>query len=584
MSLFWIIFILSWVAYAVFVGLTGFLLGRIQGPRLIPYVMGSGLILIPTAITLIDQHEFLSVGPVMYGLSMAAIIFLLLAWFGSWGLPREVVIVTRQASGAALLVAIVQSLMSPAGFFIPLLFFPDKDLVFWRLFFTGVFVMVSGVSFFWLNRTPPPAMPSERLSGSADAQGGKTWNWRLGVKVALALLLLFWLAQWIGPMSMGGLVNVWGEPGMSPAMLDETEILCSGHFSPYWQPFRWCWPVELKANEGSPTYGRATRARRKIVPFIVDHYWKGTGPQEIDVALFEPSERYWGDAWRLPAQENLLVALKKDTTGSGDYQLVNQVNSWLVITPDTKVPDAQTAPDKVIMALASHYLDRYAAGPEAQRPVKLLAPLTIDSFRGAGGLFETGNRSTALQTLATVKNFRMDDDATLTLLEKLWDSPDQPGAAIRQEVLATLIKIDPARGWQAAMKVSQKGAANGGGSLGEMNSLPEAITAESLDKIDPAQIQKLIDSDPRMAQRVSYVFRNMKDRRAIPWLGQFLSNPNWQVQYNGMGGLYELLGGRKAGYRLYAVTIFQADPEKYLAPYKAWWVEHRAEYPPLPSP
>jgi len=584
MSIFWVFFILSWTAYAAFVGLTAFLLYRVRGMLLFPYVTAAGLIVVPTLIMLVDQNAFIPMGPLTYGLSMASMILLMVTWFMSRGLPNGLVRTSRSISGVALLAAAFWSVNGPGGFFLPLLGVRHDELVFWHLLFAFIFLAVSVAIFFWLNRIPEeePVVP-ERGPKARWLVLTIIGSWRFWLKVSVALLALFWLAQWSVPKQYGGLVNVWGEPGMSPEVLNDAEILCSGHFSPHWQPFRWCWDVQLKPEAAGFTYGRTIQARRKIIPFIVDHYWKGTGPLEIDVALFEPSERFWGDSWLLPAKENLLVALKKDTTGSGAYQLVNQVNSWLVISGSTqeKKKMDSTSPDKVVEAFALDYLEDYAAGPEAQRMIKLSAPLTIDSISGTGGTFEMQNGTILQQALATIKNFSVNDEKTIALLEKFMSVPGSPA---KGGAFSALIKIDPVLSWKEGFALYEAKSLD---PYTFSRVIPVVIRPEYLSQIDPAQIQELLESNPGMARDIARAFWQMsdhqtKDPRAIPWLGKCLSNPDVEVQYFGMMGLYEVCG-KKEHFPTAFIALFKTDPQKYLAAYQAWWAQHSMEYVPVPQ-
>jgi hypothetical protein len=594
MSIFWILFILSWTSYAAFVGLAGFLLSRLRGLCLVPYLVAAAWIVIPTIIELINQNAIQSVRFLTHGLSMGAMILFLISWFTSPSLPKNIARHAWRFAGAAFLIGALWSVGGPGGFFLPLLFFPNKDLVWAHLLFACLFVAVSVTTFFLLQRIPAEEAAVREPSQIDAATPRKVIRWwSIGLKTALGLLVLFWLAQWSVPKPNGGFVNSWGVPGMNPAMLEQTEILCSGHFSPRWQPFRWCWNVELKSEAAGFSSGRTIRARRKIIPFMVDHYWKGSGPQEIDVALFEPSESFWGNSWLFPAQENLLVALKKDTTGSGAYQLVNQVNSWLVLVPDAAPAKAgDAAPEKVIEARVLEYLEKYADGSEAQRPIRLSNPLTIDSISGWGGTTEMHNLSIVAQALATVKNFHVNDEKTLALLEKLLARPESSsqnqnvggatitmwtsGSPVHREVFLTLVKIDPVRAWKLGLDLYESKSLD---AYTFESAVPEVINAKNLAAIDPAQIQKLLDSDPRLAEKLSYAFWQMKDPRAIPWLGQFLDHPDVEVEYHGMMGLYDVFG-KKEKIRTPLIALFKTDPQRYLAPYKASWAQHRAEYVP----
>jgi len=596
MIFFWSIFILSWTAYAAFVGLTALLLYRFGGLRVIPFAVVSALIVVPTAIVMMDQYAFMQVGRLTYGLDMAALTMLILALFLSRGLGLAISRWARSLSGAAFLAAALWSVSGPGGFFLPLLFMPTANLFASHLVFVLLFLGVAAATFLGLNRIPPATTsPSEQQPRPSSAVWKTIGSFRFWLRTAVALLALFWLAQWAVPRPNGGLVSYWGEPGMSPAVLDNAEVLCSGHFSRYWQPFRWCWRVELKSEAAGFASGRTVKARRKIIPFIVDHYWKGTGPQEIEVALFEPSENYWGDSWLLPSQENLLVALKKDTTGSNAYQLVNQVNSWLVLNTAAMEIPAQTIPEEVIKMSAFNYLKSYAAGDEDEPMVKMSAPLVIDSLSGIGGTYEVQNISLAKQALATVKNFRMNDAKTLAVLTELLGTPESrsrvhnikvgdsamPTTAtpLHDDALAALAKIDPVLGWKTAFNLYETKSIQ---YYTFSKIIPEVINPRYLSQIDPEQIRKLLNGEPLLAREIARSFsqmsnRQIKDPGAVPWLGECLTNADVEVQYFGMMGLYEVCG-KKEKFPTAFLAKFKIHPQKYLAPYQAWWAEHRAEY------
>jgi len=247
MSIFWIFFVLSWAAYAAFVGLTGLLLVRFRGLRVVPYVAASGLIVVATAAMVVDQQVFFYpiIRNCIYGLSVAAMILLMAAWLTARSFASRLGRYARAISGAAFLAAAVHSVIGPGGFFMPLLFFPEADVYLAHAIFAGLFLGVVAAIFLALKRLPQEEAATESSPKTPSVVWRVVTNGRFWLRLSAALVALFWLVQWAVPRHYGGLVNVWGEPGMSPAMLGDTEMLCTGHFSKHWQPFRWCWGVIL---------------------------------------------------------------------------------------------------------------------------------------------------------------------------------------------------------------------------------------------------------------------------------------------------------------------------------------------------
>jgi hypothetical protein len=628
-SVFWVAFTLAWCSYAAFVGLTCFLLRRDWGLHLIPHAGLSVLIVVPTLVELVNQNLIFYARGLVYGLSLGAMTLLIASWFMSRRLPVRLAKLSRSISAVTFFVAVFWSLGGPGGFFLPFLFFPARDvlaahLVFGLLFFAAVLAAWLGIKRFYPgHEAGPPAAPPPESDPAAKRSG---CSWRLALNVSLALLLLFWLAQWSVPRPNGGLVNSAGEPGMSPEMLDDTEILCSGHFSQSWQPFRWCWNVTLKA--GDPRFPQTVRARRKIIPFLVDQYWKGAGPAEIEVALFEPSERFWDNAWQLPAQENLLVALKKDETGSGAWQFVNQSNSWLVIAAGANPVITGAGPDKVIESRTYDYLQRYATGPEAQRPVLLSDPLAIDSIAGLSKTLEINNVTVVRQALSTARNFRMEDASTVALLKQMLAAPEAhdlnqktsglgtvqmwtSGSPVRQEVLSTLMKLAPdssdlmawlkdfnARPVPAPATPSQFALIGQDQYSNFPWELAKAIAdSDNVGKMMPLITGALASPDPRMRAQVAGALRQRQERdngdfhlgnqlgiAFFPMMVKLLDDPDHDVRAAAMGCLFCMSGEiRKRPdereLNIWATFVHKQNPNLFptqLVQYKAWWSRQQA--------
>ena len=162
MSFFWVIFIFAWSSYAIFVGLTGLLLYRVRGAHLIPFLGVSVLIVVPTLAELFDQYAFQRTQGIIYWLSMGTITLLLASWFMSRSLPVRMAKLCRSVSAVTFFVAVFWSLGGPGGLFLPLLFFPNREIFAAHFIFILLFSLVSVATFYGLMRMG----------------GTKTYRWR----------------------------------------------------------------------------------------------------------------------------------------------------------------------------------------------------------------------------------------------------------------------------------------------------------------------------------------------------------------------------------------------------------------------
>ena len=85
-----------------------------------------------------------------------------------------------------------------------------------------------------------------------------------------------------------------------------------------------------------------------------------------------------------------------------------------------------------------------------------------------------------------------------------------------------------------------------------------------------------MEASPRLKKDIAQVFRNVKDKRALPFFEKLLDDTDIEMRYAGMDGIYGICGGRKSGFVYPAYDLFRANPEAYLAPYKAWCAQQHA--------
>ncbi len=392
------------------------------------------------------------------------------------------------------------------------------------------------------------------------------------------LALLFWPGE--PPLNRGGLQSGWGKPGLSPEILDQATIVCSGHFSQTWQPYPSISTAEI-AWTIRPGDDRAVKGLRKIVSFNVDHYWRGNGPSTLQVAMVQPTEFAYGPTWFFPGKEKLLLALKPDNSGSGALQLVNQPHSWLVLRNETTTDPAPATPQDEVIHAARDYLAGYATGTEEKDPITLMEPVRLGSL--IPGQQTTDSNFVIGQTLATLGQFRVHDARIIALLKSYLTPTLSPPTY--EEVIQALIQIDPIGGWNYVYDLYQSPTLTQQDSYLISFELPPGITKDTISQLDPARIQKLIRAGPHIRRDVAHALQQIESPALIPYYEQFLSDPDEMVQYSGMWGIYNLAGRHKSGIRFPATSIFKSDEEQYLAPFRQWCEQHKppaAATPPTP--
>ena len=149
---------------------------------------------------------------------------------------------------------------------------------------------------------------------------------------------------------------------------------------------------------------------RKIGPFTVDHYWQGNGPAVLDIARFNapPLIGDYFDTYDSAHDKRFLLALKKDTTGSPAYQLVDIMNSWLCLPEHALENTVTTSPEKVIEAACVDVLESYATytPPPGEKP--------------GDYYMEQGQFEMLYQALDTLKSFGTNNEKTVQALEAIY--------------------------------------------------------------------------------------------------------------------------------------------------------------------
>jgi hypothetical protein len=359
---------------------------------------------------------------------------------------------------------------------------------------------------------------------------------------------------------------------------------------------------------------------RTIHTFNVDHYWKGSGPSALDVARFNapPLIVDYFDTYDSANNKRFLLALKKDTTGSAAYQLVDIMNSWLSLPNNALENTPASSPEKTIEAACVDILESYATyTPPAESP-------------GQYSL-ETGQFEMLYQALDTLKSFGTNDEKTIQALEAIYTNPNlssgirvahdysfealnkiNPTEASkfgmglfeagslsdydRERFISEVFQNDPLQSYQLAVKLDASGSLSAKDRLFFARNLGRAIKVDTYSQLDPTFIEKMIEGDDEAEHHACDAFFEMRgDPRAVAWLGKFLYSSDPTIQFRAMDGLYyDFAQKEKTEKNLPRPDSRQIDwhigpdhhrdlpyPEEIVGPYKTWvkaWIEQHPEY------
>ncbi len=377
---------------------------------------------------------------------------------------------------------------------------------------------------------------------------------RIGLMIAGGAVILVFLAGLLLPgcfsIMYGG-----GPFGISPDMVEDANVICTGHFGG-WQPFRW-------AVGNDP--------RQKRVTFRVDHYFQGSGPDKIELTLFQPKlmesvSRVYPDRM-MPLKDQLLVVLQKDENG---YHLAAPT-SWLVVPWNAakELSDASTesALEAVCLASLAWWAD------DSFQPawsVLLSIPLHAGNFRPGSRSSDIYSRHDPVSgnVLATVANFQWHDPEMIALLKRVIALRGDP---FRREALRALLQCDFATGWRTAFIFCQLNPHD----PSETRMLISSITADTLPLVPSADLRALLNGeDEEVRCQVARAFGSMKSTSGLPWLAQCLESPDRETQYAAMVALYETIHGQFPEFTCPREDLFKQAPDKYLALYKDWLAQH----------
>ncbi len=458
--------------------------------------------------------------------------------------------------------------------------------------------------------------------------------WR-GLLVLVGLCVVFFIVAVISALNAPvGYVS--GRPlphqlmiwrGITPAQLNEAEILCSGHFvSNTGQSHRtttvdltvdeWTGVSRLPSNDpNDPSSSSYTYkgVDRRLDTFVIDRYWKGAGPSEIQIAVFTnppligDTSIYWKD-------KRLMLALKKDVTGSGGYQLADLMSSWLLLPDQALASPGTTVPERIVERAAVEALESYAtyvapaeppnqheleedqsmmlergletlqaAGTNDSRTIEALKIIFLNNHLPLGGVWA---HSTAFDEL-----FKIDPAQACAFGLDLYKNGKLDDGE-RCQFIEALGKVDPIQACQLGAEVYAAGPPSARDRQAFRYSLALAIKPATFGLLDPKYIEQVLNGDHESEIAICDAFEQFatrdNDTRAVPWLGRFLTSKFPPIQYRAMGAL-RYVNMRHGGKPSDLATPLNPHnsipqvgpyPQDIIGPYQAWvqaWIEQNPQ-------
>ena len=355
-------------------------------------------------------------------------------------------------------------------------------------------------------------------------------------------------------------------------------------------------------------YYRNLKVNTFVVPFQVDKSVKSPRAGTINVKIFftyGPNTPFYQG---LPLKEKLLLILKQDPQDKDTYTLFSQNTCWLVLAHPHAANSAPSDPDAFVLDDVKGFLAACLEHPGLTGEIGYMTQPTVFGSMItllSGGFSTIGYPQTdpaRLQALRIGKSLGESDPEFLAIAKKFEGEYGEIGQIARGiragsgDYSDLKTRLNDFNAHPPIAPEPGKFALIGD----PKSNLPSEISAairdsEHLDKIMPLILQALTSSDPGLRRlTVQQLYwraarENPDGKKGNPLGNQFypimvklLDDPDQQVQYSAMGCIFYMSGEirkhtQDRELHLWAVTIFQENPDLYLQQYKDWWEKHKNE-------
>jgi len=348
-------------------------------------------------------------------------------------------------------------------------------------------------------------------------------------------------------------------------------------------------------------YGPGVEANCFVVPFKVEGSAKGDLGKTIAVKICFPTVRRGAMEWGLPLKEKLLLLLKKDPVQAGTFELMSQQTSWLVIVRSHAADASVSDPDQFVLDDAKGFLTECVDYPGTSSAIGYVTD--VGGFMNLGVVTASFPQSDPARehALQMAKSLADGDPEFVTLAAKFEGEYGKVGEIASSicansgdtSYLQSRLKDynDQPPGTDAP---SGKFAIIGNNHFNFPWQLANTIRdSDDVDKLMPVILSALVSPDPRMRLLVVQALRerqtkgneqfqhgNQLGNQFYPLLVKLLDDPDREVQYAAMGCIFEMSGSirkrpAERELHLWAIRIFQQNPDLYLTQYKEWWGKHK---------
>jgi hypothetical protein len=342
------------------------------------------------------------------------------------------------------------------------------------------------------------------------------------------------------------------EAGIRQTMIDDADMICIGAFS----------------SEGLMP---ASVQRHYRVELAVDKVLKGDKQPRLSI-LIPTSFGTDSGIVSLPARDKLLLLLKK-TEIADTFTLVDQYASWLLAS-EAKHVDAKAPVKEVILAMAESQLQSGAAKPGS---IDLLMSKRTDN-KGQQQDFKISAVNSALlfrQAIATVGHLG-EGHAVLSFVEKI---ASNESGDYRFAALAALANLDFNKAVEMLLSLNAGNALTIRERLNLSADLVYVIRRGNIkgsDSTTTELIGKLLaSSGPEARRSVAYALRKSENPTFRVALMQQIGTSDLDLQYEVLSAMHSEFLHSSSNFSRPAKAIFLNSPDKYMAPYRDWWVKNK---------